>query len=155
MVFRPDALQSATFVRTTRTFRPDAHQCLEASNSSRFHPSGRNSKLSGCSSEFEKIPVFQRIRPDDMAVQSGCHSVFDKHWGFSLKTQLWEDGYNRPDDVLHKASRTYKVQQFGHQFSWSGRTSIIYGNYVHQFNRPEINLQGPDAQSLIKVITCS
>jgi hypothetical protein len=31
MVFRPDAHQSATSVRTTRSFRLDAHQCLEAS----------------------------------------------------------------------------------------------------------------------------
>jgi hypothetical protein len=42
-----------------RTFRPDAHQCLEASNSSRLHLSRRNGKSSGRSSEFEKIPVFQ------------------------------------------------------------------------------------------------
>jgi hypothetical protein len=63
LVFRPDDHQSATSVRTTRTFRPDAHQCLEASNSSRLHPSGHNGKWSGHSSEFEKIPVFQRIRP--------------------------------------------------------------------------------------------
>jgi hypothetical protein len=46
VVFRPDAHQSATFVRTTRSFRPDANQCLEASNSSRLHPSGRNGKSS-------------------------------------------------------------------------------------------------------------
>jgi hypothetical protein len=77
--FRPDAHQSAASVRTTRTFRPDAHQCLETSNSSRLHPSGRNGKSSGCSSEFKKIPVFQCIRPDDVAIPSGCHSVFDKH----------------------------------------------------------------------------
>jgi len=64
VVFRPTAHQSATSVRTTRSFRQDAHQCLEASNSSRLHPSGRNGKSSGRSSEFEKIPVFHRIRPD-------------------------------------------------------------------------------------------
>jgi hypothetical protein len=79
VVFRPDAHQSATSVRTMRSFRPDAHQCLEASNSSRLHPSGRNGKLSGRSSEFEKIPVFQRIGPDDMVIPSGRHSRFDKH----------------------------------------------------------------------------
>jgi len=39
VVFRPDAHQSATSVRTTRSFCPDAHQCLEASNSTRWHPS--------------------------------------------------------------------------------------------------------------------
>jgi hypothetical protein len=77
--FRPDAHHSATSVQTTRTFLQDAHQCLEASNSSRFHPSGCNGKSSGRSSEFKKIPVFQCIRPDDVAILSGRHSVFDKH----------------------------------------------------------------------------
>jgi hypothetical protein len=66
-------------VRTTRSFRPDAHWCLEALNSSRLYPSGRNGKSSGRSSEFEKIPVFQRIHPDDVAIPSRRHSVFDKH----------------------------------------------------------------------------
>jgi hypothetical protein len=58
VVFRLDAHQSATYVRTTRSFRPDAHQCLEASNSSRLHPSRCNGKSSGRSLEYEKIPVF-------------------------------------------------------------------------------------------------
>jgi hypothetical protein len=40
-------------------FRPDAHQCLEASNSSKLHLAGCNGKSFGRSSEFEKIPVFQ------------------------------------------------------------------------------------------------
>jgi hypothetical protein len=78
-VFRLDAHQSATSVRTTKTFRSDAHQCLEASNSSRLHPSGRNGKSSGRSSEFEKIPVFQRIRPNDVVIPSGRQLVFDKY----------------------------------------------------------------------------
>jgi hypothetical protein len=69
----------ASFVRTTRTFRPDVHQCLESSNSSRLNSSGRNGKSSGRSSKFEKIPMFQRIRPDVVAILSGCHSVFNKH----------------------------------------------------------------------------
>jgi hypothetical protein len=79
VVFRQDAHQSATSVRTTRSFRLDAHQCLEASNSSRLHLSGRNGKSSGRSSKFEKIPVFQCIRPDDVVIPSGRHSVFDKN----------------------------------------------------------------------------
>jgi hypothetical protein len=79
VVFRPDAHQLATSVRKTTSFRLDAHQFLEASNSSRLHPSGRNGKSSGRSSEFEKIPVFQYIRPDDVAIPSGRHSGFDKH----------------------------------------------------------------------------
>jgi hypothetical protein len=40
------------------------------------------------------------------------------------------------DDVLHKASRVYKVQPSGRQSSWSGRSS---------FNSPDITLQGLDA----------
>jgi hypothetical protein len=79
VVSRQDAHQSATSVRTTRTFRPNAHQCLEASNSSRLHPSGRNGKSSKRSSEFKKIPVFQCIRPNGVAIPSERHSVFDKH----------------------------------------------------------------------------
>jgi hypothetical protein len=66
-------------------FRPDAHQCLETSNSSRLHPSGR-------SSEFEKIPVFQHICPDDVVIPSGHHSGFDKN----MHTK-----FNRLDVSLH------------------------------------------------------
>jgi hypothetical protein len=58
VVFCPDAYQLATSVQMTRSFHPEAHQCLEASNSSRLHPFERNGKSSGRSSEFEKIPVF-------------------------------------------------------------------------------------------------
>jgi len=89
----------ASSVRTTRTFRPDAHQYLEALNNSRFHPSRRNGKLSGSSLEFEKNPAFKCICPDDVVIRSECYSMLDKHWGFCLKTQLWEDGWNHPDDV--------------------------------------------------------
>jgi len=64
--YRLDAHQSATSVQTTwysvqtlisqRIIRldNDAHQCLEGSNSSRLHPSGRNGKSSGRSSAFER-----------------------------------------------------------------------------------------------------
>jgi hypothetical protein len=44
----------ASSVRMTRTFRPDAHQCLEASNSSSLHLSKRNGKSSGRHSVFDK-----------------------------------------------------------------------------------------------------
>jgi hypothetical protein len=78
VVFRPDTHQSATSIRTTRSFCLDAHQCLEASNSSRFHPSGGNGTSFRRSSEFEKILVLHRIRPDDVVIPSGHHSMFDK-----------------------------------------------------------------------------
>jgi hypothetical protein len=69
----------ASSVRTTRTFRPDAHQYLEASNSSSLHLSGRNGKSSEHYLEFEKNPVFKCIRSDDVTIPSGRHSVFHKH----------------------------------------------------------------------------
>jgi hypothetical protein len=54
-----------------------------------------------------------------------------------------------------RQEREYQVQPFGRQPSWSGRSSFIYGNCVHQFNRPDVSLQSPDAPSLIIVISCS
>jgi hypothetical protein len=47
-----------------------------------------------------------------------------------------------------RQERAYQVQP-------SGRSSFIYGNCVHQFNRQDVSLQGPDAPSLIMVISCS
>jgi len=54
-----------------------------------------------------------------------------------------------------RKERAYQVQPSGRQPSWSGRSSFIYGNCVHQFNRPDFSLSGPDAQSLYIVMTCS
>jgi hypothetical protein len=54
-----------------------------------------------------------------------------------------------------RQERAYQVQPSGRQPSWSGQSSFIYGNCVHQFNRPEVSLQGPDAPSLIMVISYS
>jgi hypothetical protein len=76
VVFRLDALQSATSVRTTRTFFSDAHLskassvrmtrtfcsdlplCREASNCSSLHPSGHFSSTSGRHSVFDQILDF-------------------------------------------------------------------------------------------------
>jgi hypothetical protein len=38
--------------------RPDTHQCREASDSSRLHPSGHHGNTFGHFLEFKKIPVF-------------------------------------------------------------------------------------------------
>jgi hypothetical protein len=54
-----------------------------------------------------------------------------------------------------RQERAYQVQPSGRHPSWSGRSSFIYGNCVHQFNLPDVSLQGPDAPSLIMVISCS
>jgi hypothetical protein len=74
---------------------------------------------------------------------------------FLSKTQIWEDGCNRPDDVdshpnafIHKASRSFKIKTSRRQSSWSERASYIYGNYMHQINRSNDMFYGPDARSL-------
>jgi len=66
--------------------------------------------------------------------------------GLILPYMLGLDVWSRPDDVLHKASHAYKVQPSGRQSSWSRQSSIIYEICVHQFNHPDISLQGPDAR---------
>jgi hypothetical protein len=54
-----------------------------------------------------------------------------------------------------RQEHAYQVQPSGRQPSYSGRSSFIYGNCVHQFNCLDVSLQGPDAPSLIMVISCS
>jgi hypothetical protein len=54
-----------------------------------------------------------------------------------------------------RQERAYQVQPSGRHPSWSGRSSFIYGNCVHQFNCSDVSLQGPDAPSLIMIISCS
>jgi hypothetical protein len=82
--------------------------------------------------------------------------------GFLSKTQIWEDCCNRPDNVdsrpdalIHKASIAIQIQTSKRQSSWSGRTSIKYGNCVHQISRPNDHPPGSDARSLYMKITCS
>jgi hypothetical protein len=82
--------------------------------------------------------------------------------GFLSKTYIWEDRYNRPVDVdsrpdtlIHKASRTLKIQTSGRQSSWSGRASYLYGNCVHLIIRPEDHSLGLDERSLDMEIACS
>jgi hypothetical protein len=131
MVFRPDAHQSATSVRTTRSFRSDAHQCLEASNSSRLHPSRHNGKSSERSLEFEKIQ---------------CSSA-------SVRT-TW---LYRPDAI--QCLTSIRVSASRHIYGKTAATvwtMFSIRQEVHtKFNRPDVSLQGPDAPSLIMVITCS
>jgi len=71
--------------------------------------------------------------------------------GFLSKTQIWEDRCNRPNDMdsrpdalIHKASRVFKIQTSGRQSSGSEHASYIYGNCVHQINRPDNHSYGPD-----------
>jgi hypothetical protein len=54
-----------------------------------------------------------------------------------------------------RQERAYQVQPSGRQPSWSGRSSFIYGNCVHQFNRPDVSLHGPDDQASYMEIACT
>jgi hypothetical protein len=138
VVFRPDAHQSTTYVRTTRSLRLDAHQCLEASNSSRLHPSGRNGKSSRRSLEFEKIPVFQRIR---------------------RTTWLY-----RPDAI--QCLTSIRVSSSRHSYGKTAATvrtmcdpvrtmSSIRQDVHTKFNRPDACLHGPNDQASYMEIACT
>jgi hypothetical protein len=162
VVFRHDAHQSATSVRTTRSFCPDAHQCLEASNSSRLHPSGRNGKLSGRSLEFKKIQCSSAsvrtmwlYRPDAIQCLTSIRvSASRQSYGKTAATvRMMCDPVKTMSSISQE--RAYQVQPSRRQPSWSGQSIFIYGNCVHQFNRPDVSLQGPDAPSLIMLISCS
>jgi hypothetical protein len=74
--------------------------------------------------------------------------------GFPSQTQIWEDNYNRPDDVcsrpdalLHKASLAFNVQPSELQSSWSERSSFIYENLQLKFNRSDAALFGKEFQA--------
>jgi hypothetical protein len=126
-------------VWTTRTFHPNAHQCLEASNCPRLHPSERNGKSPSLYSEFEKNPAFKYIRPKDMAISSRhrdntIRTPFSVQQviGFLSQTQIWEDSCNRlddvcsrPDAILDKASHAEEVQPSRRQTPWSGHSELI------------------------------
>jgi hypothetical protein len=135
--------------------RPDAHQCLKASNSSRLHPSDHNRKSSGRSSEFEKIPVFHRIRPDAIQCLTRNRVSASRHsYGKTAATVLTMcDPVRTMSSIRQECA--YQVQPSGRQPSWSERSSFIYENCVHQFNHPDVSLQGPDVPSYIMVISCS
>jgi hypothetical protein len=108
----PSGLSSikASSVRTTKTFRPDAYQCLEASNSSRLHSSRHNGKSSGRSSEFEKNPAFKCIRPDAIQCLTSIRVFASRHsYGKTATTvrtmssirQVVHTKFNRLDISLH------------------------------------------------------
>jgi hypothetical protein len=147
VVFRPDAHQSATSIQTTRSFRPDAHQCLEASNSSRLHPSRRNGKSSGRSSQCSSASVRTtcQYRPDAIQCLTSFRVSDSRHsYGKTAATvRTMCDPVRTMCDPVRTMSfirqeRAYKVQPSGRQPSGSGRSKPYYGNYVQpKCNCPE------------------
>jgi hypothetical protein len=144
VVFRPDTHQSATSVRTTRSFCPDAHQCPDALKSLRKSQCSRVS-----------VRTTWLYRPNAIQCLTRNRVSLSRHsYGKTTATvRTMCDPVQTMSSIRKKSA--YQVQQFGRKPSWSGRSSFIYGNYVHQFNRPDVSLQGPDAPSLVMVISCS
>jgi hypothetical protein len=58
-----------------------------------------------------------------------------------------QNAANTKTNIIHKASIAFKIKT-------SRRVSIIYGNCVHQINRPDNHSLGPE-QSLDMEIACS
>jgi len=139
VVFRPDAHQSATSVRTTRYFRSNAHQCLEASNSSRLHPSGRNGKSFGCSSRRSQcfsasVRTTWLYCPDAIQCLTSIRISASRHSYGKTAATVWAMFSIRQE-------RAYQVQPSGRQPSRSGRSKPYYGIYV----QPKCNC--PDARA--------
>jgi hypothetical protein len=73
----------------------------------------------------------------------------------SISCNRLDDVDSFPNMLIHKASRAFKIQTFGRQSSWSKRASYLYGNCMHQINRPNDHSLGPDTRSLNMEIACS
>jgi len=155
-------------------------QSTSQKNSVPWQPSRRRDIPSGCPTVQSIIcPDDENFlfRPSSVSrsfelLQLASDRTFQQHvWttlsvrlatGFLSKTKIWEDCYNCPDVVdfrsdafIHKASIAFKIPTSGHQYSWSGRMSIIYESCVHQINRLNDHSFGSDARSLCMKITCS
>jgi len=82
LVKRPVAHQLATSVRTTWQYCLDTHQCLEASNISSLHLSGRHGNMSGRYLEFKKISALQRIHPNEVVIPSRWQLELEENYVF-------------------------------------------------------------------------
>jgi hypothetical protein len=90
----------ALSVQMARTFHPDLLLCREASNCSKFHPSGRLSNTSGHRSVFNQLWDFfpkHRYGKTAATVRTMCVPV----WTFSFIRQVVHSKINRPDVTLH------------------------------------------------------
>jgi hypothetical protein len=166
VVFRLDSHQSATSVRTTRSFRPDAQlskasavrmTCLTVRTLIRLkhHPSGRRGFLSGPSFVSRSLELLQlaSFRTFQQPVRTTL-SVRPS-FKFSFQNQIWEDCCNRPGALLLKASSQLKINRSDASLPWFGRAYDRYGNCVQQITSPDGHPPGLDARSLYKEITCS
>jgi hypothetical protein len=113
----------------------------------------QSSRKSQCSSA--SVRTTWLYRPDAIQGLTSIRVSASRHSYGKTAATIWTmcDPIRTMSSI--RKERAYQVQQSRRQPSWSGRSSFIYGNCVHQFNRPDVSLQGPDAPSLIMVISCS
>jgi hypothetical protein len=116
---------------SVNNIRPDAHQCLEVSNSLRLHLSERNGKSSGRSSEFEKIQCSSAsvrttwlYRPDAIQCLTRNRVSASRHsygkMAATVRTMcdpVWTMSSIRQE-------RAYQVQPSGRCVILSGRPSV-------------------------------
>jgi hypothetical protein len=127
------------------SYRPDAQLSKAPAIQTTCHTVWMHIRLKHHPSERHGFPIWQlRTRSDDLAARPDDPQCSAKASGFLSKTQIWEDFFNRPDDVdsrpdtlIDKASITIQIQSSGRRSSWSERECIKYGNCVHQIDLPD------------------
>jgi hypothetical protein len=108
-----NAHQLATFVQTTWQYHPDAHQCLEVSNSLRLHPSVRHCNMSGHSSVFDKKSDFLL-----------------RHRYGKTAASVRMTGQHHLDVILDKGRRGEELQPSGHQSNIPRTRSLLWYLYA-------------------------
>jgi hypothetical protein len=121
---------------------------------SQQHPSRRRDLSVRTPINVLKLRTVQDcIHPDVMANRPAALQSSRRSQCFSASVRTTCDPVQTMSSI--RQERAYQVQPSGRQPSWFRRSSFIYGSCVHQFNRLDVNLQGPDAPSLIMVILFS
>jgi hypothetical protein len=133
-----DAYQSATSVRTTRTFRLNAHQRREASNCSSLHPSRRFSSTSRRHSVFDQLWDFLPKH------SFGKIAVTVRTTWIPVQTRSFirQVSHSNPDvwtSVLLVRTHEHQIwklrasdQPSGRPSPWSGLGKPWYGNYLQR-----------------------
>jgi hypothetical protein len=134
----------------------------------RVHPSGRRAIPSGRRqtkhhpSERHGFPSrpFTVSRSFCSSLHpSGRLSVIDQA-SDSFQMQIWEDCFNRPENVvsrpdalIYKARITIQIQPSERLSAWSERAFNRYGNCIFNFNRPDTCLSWSE-RALIRYGNC-
>jgi hypothetical protein len=113
----------------------------------------QSSRISQCFSASDRTTWL--YRPDAIQCLTSIRVSDSRHsyWKTVATVRMMCDPVRTMSSIRKECA--YQVKPSGRQPSWSGRSSFIYGNCVHQFNRLDDHPPGPDAPSLIMVITCS